>query len=88
MFSLPHPPYSPDLAPVDVFLFPKMKMQLKRRRFHTVAEIHTHVITHTPVQQLPMLTQRCLLARCLIKIQGHYSCERNPVLPSVGALRS
>jgi histone-lysine N-methyltransferase SETMAR len=35
--SLPHPPYSPDLAPADFFLFPKM--QLKGRRFHSAADI-------------------------------------------------
>ena len=28
-----HPPYSPDLAPSDFFLFPEMKRQLKGRRF-------------------------------------------------------
>jgi hypothetical protein len=28
-------PYSPDLAPCDFFLFPKMKLQLKGRRFDT-----------------------------------------------------
>jgi histone-lysine N-methyltransferase SETMAR len=39
MLSLPHPPYSPHLAPAEFFLFPKMTMQLKGRRFHTVAEI-------------------------------------------------
>jgi hypothetical protein len=39
MLSLLPPPYSPDLAPANVFLFPKMKMQLKGRRFHTAAEI-------------------------------------------------
>jgi hypothetical protein len=39
MLSLPHPPYSPDLAPADFFLFLKMKMQLKGRRFHSVADI-------------------------------------------------
>jgi hypothetical protein len=38
-------------------------------------------------KKLQMLTQRCILARCLIKIEGHYSCERNPVLPSVSALQ-
>ena len=37
--SLPHPPYSPDLAPADFFLFPKMKLRLKGRRFGTIAEI-------------------------------------------------
>jgi predicted acetyltransferase len=35
--SLPHLPYSPDLAPADFFLFPKM--QLKGRRSHSVADI-------------------------------------------------
>jgi histone-lysine N-methyltransferase SETMAR len=39
MLLLPHPPYSPDLAPANFFLFPKMKMQLKGRRFHSVADI-------------------------------------------------
>jgi transposase len=33
-------PYSPDLAPCDFFLFPKMKLQLKSRRFDRLEEIH------------------------------------------------
>jgi hypothetical protein len=41
------PPYSPDLAPVDFFLFPKMKMQLKGHRIHTVAEIQCESQTTT-----------------------------------------
>jgi transposase len=39
MAAVPHPLYSPDLAPCDSFLFPKMKIKLKGRRFHTVEEI-------------------------------------------------
>ena len=39
MTVVPHPPYSPDLAPSDFLLFPKLKMKLKGRRFHTVEEI-------------------------------------------------
>jgi hypothetical protein len=39
MLWLLHPHYSPDLAPADFFLFPKMKMQQKGRRFHTIPEI-------------------------------------------------
>jgi histone-lysine N-methyltransferase SETMAR len=39
LLSLPHPPYSPHLAPADFFLLPMMKMQLKGRRVHIVAEI-------------------------------------------------
>lgn len=35
---LPHPPYSPDLAPSDFFLFPKLKEHLKRVRFNTTDE--------------------------------------------------
>jgi transposase len=33
-----HPPYSPDLAPCDFFLYPKMKLQLKGRHFDRVEE--------------------------------------------------
>lgn len=36
---IPHPPYSPDLAPCDYFLFPKLKSRMKGRRFDTVEEI-------------------------------------------------
>jgi hypothetical protein len=47
MLSLLHPPYSQDLAPADFFLFSKMKMQLKGRHFHTVAEIQRESRTTT-----------------------------------------
>ena len=33
---LEHPPYSPDLAPCDFFLFPKIKSALKGTRFESV----------------------------------------------------
>jgi hypothetical protein len=36
---IPHPPYFPDLAPCDFFLFPNMKLKLKGRRFDTTEEI-------------------------------------------------
>jgi len=39
MTVVPLPPYSPDLAPSDFFLFPKLKMKLKGRRFQTLDEI-------------------------------------------------
>ena len=39
---LPHPPYSPDLAPCDFFLFPMLKRPLKGRRFETISEIKVH----------------------------------------------
>lgn len=33
------PPYIPDLAALDFFLFPRMKMQLKRYRFGSIKAI-------------------------------------------------
>jgi len=34
-----HPPYSPDMAPCDFFLFPRMKGQKKGKRFAAVREV-------------------------------------------------
>ena len=41
---VPLPPYSPDLAPADFFLFPKLKSSLKVRRFQTAEEIEENLI--------------------------------------------
>ena len=35
----PHPPYSPDLAPCDFWLFPKVKMTMKGKRFESIQDI-------------------------------------------------
>jgi hypothetical protein len=39
MALIPHSLYSHDLTPCDFFLFPKMKLKLKGRRFDTIEEI-------------------------------------------------
>jgi len=39
--TVPHPSYSPDLAPCDFFLFLTMKKTLKEKRFATVEEVKT-----------------------------------------------
>jgi hypothetical protein len=36
---IPHPPYSPDLAPREFFLFPRMKRQVKGKCFADVSEV-------------------------------------------------
>jgi histone-lysine N-methyltransferase SETMAR len=36
---LDHPPYSPDLAPSDIHLFPGLKKQLKGLHFSSNAEV-------------------------------------------------
>jgi len=41
---VPHPPYSPNLAPADFFLFPKFKTTLKGRCFQTTEEIQENSI--------------------------------------------
>jgi len=39
MTVIPHPPRSPHFAPCDFFLFPRMKCQMKRKRFADVSEV-------------------------------------------------
>ena len=41
--TLEHPPYSPDLAPCDYWLFPKIKGVLKGSHFEGVEDIKEHV---------------------------------------------
>ena len=43
MTVLDHPPYSPDLAPADYFLFPKVKSHLKGRLFDSISDIQKAV---------------------------------------------
>jgi len=40
-----HHPHSPDLAPCDFFLFPKLKLRIKGRRFDTIEEIQEELET-------------------------------------------
>ncbi|UYV79288.1 hypothetical protein LAZ67_17001917 [Cordylochernes scorpioides] len=42
---IPHPPYSPDLAPCDCFLFPRLKKEMKGKHWETVENIQHHVTT-------------------------------------------
>ena len=44
--TLHHPPYSPDLASCDFFLFPKLKGILKGTRFQGVEDIKTSMTRH------------------------------------------
>jgi len=39
MTVIPHPPYSPNLAPCDFFLFPRMKGQMKGKCFADVTKV-------------------------------------------------
>jgi hypothetical protein len=55
---LPHPPYSPDLAPCNFFFFPRLKEKLCGRRFQLAKEIVT--TTREAVWDLPAnIFQHC-----------------------------
>jgi histone-lysine N-methyltransferase SETMAR len=41
---LPHPPYSPDLAPCNFFLFPKLKEHIKGVHWESISEVQKAVI--------------------------------------------
>jgi len=50
--ALPHPPYSPDLAPYDFYLFPKLKSKLKGHHFGMMENMQK-ILTdelHTPTE--------------------------------------
>jgi hypothetical protein len=40
---VPHPPYSPDLAPSNFWLFPKLKETLKGQQFSSDAQLEAAV---------------------------------------------
>ena len=53
-----HPPYSPDMAPCDFWLFPKLKTTLKGKRFESREEIMRK--TTAELYSIPKSTfQRC-----------------------------
>ena len=68
---LAHPPYSPDLAPCDFFLFPFLKKKLRGIRFRTIQDLQNAVIKllrDTPKKvfqdamlQLPIRWHKCVL---------------------------
>jgi hypothetical protein len=43
MTTASHPPYSPGLAPCSFFLFPRMKRDLKGKRFWNVEEVRENM---------------------------------------------
>ncbi len=73
---LAHPPYSPDLAPCDFFLFPRLKNELQGHRHRTIADLQQAVrrtLRHIPAEDfevalmsLPIRWMKCVSA------QGEY----------------
>ena len=74
--QLNHPPYSPDLAPSDYYLFPKMKKFLRQRRFESDKQLEKSTsgwLSHQPSafyeKGISALVTRC--EKC-IKVKGNY----------------
>ena len=76
MTVVPHPPYSPNLAPCAFFLFPKLKLQMKGRRFDTNDEIQDEsqwvldTIPKRDFQGCFQVWQKCW--DCCIHANGEY----------------
>ena len=71
-----HPPYSPDLAPSDYFLFPNLKKALKGRKFSNDSEViaaaeqyFSDQTSEFFLEWLKKLEKRC--AKC-VELQGEY----------------
>lgn len=74
--EIPHPPYSPDLAPSDYYLFRDLKKDLRGRRFDTESEMIEAVwdffnrqsseYYHKGIKLLYVRCQKC------IDVQGYY----------------
>ena len=62
-------PYSPDLAPCDVWLFPKLKSPLRGKRFQTVDEIQENT-----TGDWWWLGELCEVSRCLLWRGLRYHC--------------
>ena len=71
-----HPPYSPDLAPCDFFLFPTLKKILRGQQFDDVADLQRAV--QSPIPSLgPSAYKNCFysrIKRCrkCISFKGEY----------------
>ena len=71
--TVPHPPYSPDIAPCDFCLFPKLKEKLRGCCYETIEEMKevvTKVIDmltqedfHGAFQKLLEQYNKCIAAR-------------------------
>jgi len=66
---LDHPPYSPDLAPLDYHPFPGLKKQLKDRHFSSDVEVIAAAESWLDGQPSELLEQR---AKKCIELRGEY----------------
>ncbi len=69
---VPHPPYSPDLAVCDFFIFPRLKSELRGHRFQNIRDMKTGVLRtlraipqkdfEAAIHSLPLRWMKCITA--------------------------
>ena len=55
--TMPRPPYSPDMAPRDFFLFPKIERTLKGRRFTAIDDMKSASLKE--LKAIPIEFEKC-----------------------------
>ena len=76
----PHPPYSPDLAPSDFYLFPKLKQHIQGNKFCTDDELINSVEEFFECQSEDffwdrLFTQACFYTPYLPSLKVEYLFE-------------
>jgi histone-lysine N-methyltransferase SETMAR len=79
-----HPPYSPDLAPSELFLFQKIKEILKGRHFDDIEDVRSN--TATALKAIPQNHfQKCLEGwtrrwhRCIASKGGYFEGDHSNI---------
>ena len=70
--TVPHPPYSPDLAPCDFWLFPKLQENLRANRYSTIEDMKeavTRVLNTLTQEDFQKFLER--YNKC-IDVEGEY----------------
>ena len=65
--TIPQPPYSPDIAPCDFWLFPNLKLGLKGERFATIEDIKVNATAN--LRAIPIEGYQ----RCFQQLQSRWS---------------
>ena len=52
---LPHPPYSPDMAPVNFYLYPKLKFHLRGKQYESNEGVIEAVNEYLGTRKLPSI---------------------------------
>ncbi|KAL4091078.1 hypothetical protein QTP88_025819 [Uroleucon formosanum] len=75
--TIPQPPYSPDIAPCDFWLFPNLKIGLKGERFATIEDIKVNATAN--LRAIPIEGYQ----RCFQQLQSRWNSKNERKVPSI-----